>query len=175
MGRRLVVIEELWKSVKEYPSYEVSNMGNIRNIHTNKCLKQMKDIYGYLRVNLVYKDENGIKKRRKVQVHRIVAKAFIPNPNNLPQINHIDEVKTNNVIDNLEWCTQYYNSNYGTARRRASITHTGYKHTAETKLKISNANKGRQSMLNKKHTAETKLKMSKARKLWWEKKKEVKL
>lgn len=70
--------------------------------------------YGYCCVNLI-KDN----KTRSFRVHRLVADAFIPNPNNYPQVNHINEVKTDNRVENLEWCTHEYNINYGTRNQRA--------------------------------------------------------
>ena len=88
--------------------YEVSNIGNIKRINKDKCRKFNINRDGYVLVNL-YK--NGISKN--LLVHRIVAKAFIPNPNNLSQINHKDGNKQNNRIDNLEWCSA-----------KENITHT---------------------------------------------------
>ena len=100
---------EEWKNVIGYEGlYEVSNKGNVRNIRRNTLLKLSKNNYGYIKVFL-YK--NGI--RTCLSVHRLVAQAFIPNPDNLPQVNHKDEDKTNNSVDNLEWCNQKYNVNYG--------------------------------------------------------------
>ena len=80
--------------------YEVSNIGNIKRINKDKCRKFNINRDGYVLVNLYI---NGISKN--LLVHRIVAKAFIPNPNNLSQINHKDGNKQNNRIDNLEWCS----------------------------------------------------------------------
>ena len=100
---------EEWKNVIGYEGlYEVSNIGNVRNVRRNTLLKLSKTNYGYIQVYL-YK--NGI--RTGLKVHRLVAQAFIPNPDNLPQINHLDEDKTNNRVDNLEWCSHKYNVNYG--------------------------------------------------------------
>lgn len=100
---------EEWKNVIGYEGlYEVSNKGNVRNVRRNTLLKLSKNRYGYIQVYL-YK--NGI--RKGFRVHRLVAEAFLSNPDNLPQVNHKDEDKTNNNVDNLEWCDQKYNVNYG--------------------------------------------------------------
>lgn len=100
---------EEWKNVIGYEGlYEVSNKGNVRNVRRNKLLRLQKN-QGYIRVGL---SKNGIK--TWLRVHRLVAQAFLPNPDNLPQINHKDEDKTNNSVDNLEWCTAKYNNTYGT-------------------------------------------------------------
>lgn len=109
---------EEWRAVPGYEGlYEVSNMGNVRNVRRNTLLKLSKNNNEYIRVCLC---KNCI--RTLLSVHRLVAQAFIPNPNNLPQVNHKDEDKTNNNVDNLEWCTAKYNINYGTARIRAKET-----------------------------------------------------
>lgn len=115
---------EVWKDVLGYEGlYQVSNKGNVYSVERvssqgKKCggriLKLGYNRGGYLKVNL-YKDG---KMKTKI-VHRLVAEAFIPNPNNYPEINHIDEVKDNNNIENLEWCTSKYNSNHGTRNERA--------------------------------------------------------
>ena len=97
---------ETWKAIKGYPNYEVSNLGNVRNKKGN-VLKPEETERGYLRVNLF---NNGKVKHHKI--HRLVASTFIPNENNFPQINHKDENKKNNKVDNLEWCTNWYNSHY---------------------------------------------------------------
>lgn len=107
-------MEEIWKNIENYPNYQISNYGTVKNLH-NKCLKPYKDIWGYLRVTL---SNNG--KVKHYKIHRLVAEAFIPNPNNLPQINHKDENRLNNCVDNLEWCTAKYNSNYGNMGKKLS-------------------------------------------------------
>lgn len=110
------MIEE-WKAVPGYEGlYEVSNKGNVRNVRRNTLLRLQKN-QGYIRVWL-YK--NGI--QAGLRVHRLVAQAFIPNPDNLPEVNHIDEDKTNNRVDNLEWCSRKYNVNFGTRNIRAKET-----------------------------------------------------
>lgn len=108
---------EVWKPIVGYEGrYEVSNLGMVRQ--GEKSVSQYKDGKGYLRVFLC---KDG--KQRNVKVHRLVALAFIPNPDNLPCVNHKDEVKTNNQVDNLEWCDWKYNINYGTGKYRAAMTH----------------------------------------------------
>lgn len=114
-------VEEIWRPVVEYEGlYEVSNLGRVRGIPRGGCdgrvLKQGLNDKGYYCVNL---SKHCVIKR--CRVHRLVAMAFIPNPNNYPSINHKDENPHNNHVDNLEWCTQKYNMNYGTARERAAL------------------------------------------------------
>ena len=106
-------MEEIWKIIEEYPDYMVSNMGRVKSLNYNrtgkeKIMKGSQDKDGYLKV-VLYKE----KKEKTHRIHRLVAAAFIDNPNNLSQINHKDEDKTNNRVDNLEFCTAKYNINYG--------------------------------------------------------------
>lgn len=119
--------KEFWKPVVGYEGlYEVSNMGRIRSLDridslgrkiVGKIKNQRNDLDGYKHVDLF---KNG--KAKTAKVHREVAMAFIPNPENLPQINHKDEDKANNRVDNLEWCTPGYNNNYGTHAERSRAT-----------------------------------------------------
>lgn len=109
---------EIWKDVLGYEGlYEVSNLGRIKKKFKHKEIicKPSEDYRGYKQIVLT-KDH----KRKSFKVHRLVAQVFIPNPNNLPQINHKDENKLNNRIDNLEWCTQQFNNNYGTRNYRCT-------------------------------------------------------
>ena len=109
----MIEIEE-FRDIPGYEGmYEVSNLGRVKNVETGRILKPGKDRYGYLQLVL---SKNGIMKT--IKVHRLVAQAFLPNPNNYPQVNHRDEDKTNNTIDNLEWCDAKYNINYGTRTER---------------------------------------------------------
>lgn len=105
---------EIWKEIDD--RYSISNFGRVKSNYRNKdlVLKQ-RVVNGYLKVNL-YKD----KIMKSVSVHRLVAEAFIPNPDDLPEVNHKDENKENNYVDNLEWCTPKYNCNYGTRIDRIS-------------------------------------------------------
>lgn len=112
--------EEIWKSVDGFEGlYEVSNLGRVkslkRNTATNKVLKP-HDTKKYLQVCLC---KNGIKK--DMLIHRLVAEAFIDNPNNLPEVNHKDENKYNNVAENLEWISKIENLTYGTRLERIGI------------------------------------------------------
>ena len=112
------MIKEIWKYKKDYEGhYQVSNCGRVKSIKfgKEKILKQRKDKRGYYSVVL---SKNGIVK--KYSVHRLVAEAFIDNTDNLPYVNHKDEDKTNNNVNNLEWCDAKYNINYGTCIERRS-------------------------------------------------------
>ena len=111
-------MNKVWKEIEIAPNYLVSNNGEVKNKLNNNLLKLHKDKYGYLRVELTI----GLEKKKTVLVHRLVAQAFIPNFDNLPQVNHKNEIKTDNRVENLEWCTQEYNCKYGTGQERSKKT-----------------------------------------------------
>lgn len=131
----ILKMEEIWKDVIGYEGlYKVSNLGRVRSLNRNvtdkngtsytligTILKQNK-CGDYLRVSL-WKD--GIIKGKLV--HRLVAEAFISNPDNLPVVNHKDEDKWNNNLDNLEWCTQSYNALYSKSSIRKDTSPIGKK------------------------------------------------
>lgn len=106
-------MEEVWKNIDD--RYSVSNLGRVKSNYANKerILKPFTNKRGYLLVDIRHPNY-----RKSMQVHRLVALAFISNPNGLPEINHKDEDKSNNCVDNLEWCTTEYNCNYGTRNKR---------------------------------------------------------
>ena len=93
--------------------YAVTSCGKVYSYRNEKFLKLQKRKDGYLQVNLCKNSE-----RKKYLVHRLVAEAYLPNPNNLPCVNHRDENKENNALPNLEWCTHEYNINYGSHNKR---------------------------------------------------------
>lgn len=114
--------------------YEVSSLGQVRN-KKGEVLKQGIKRTPCTCYKVVHLWKEG--KYHRKYIHRLIAEAFIPNPNNLPMVNHKDEDGTNNFIDNLEWCTREYNVNYGTAKERRAKKLRGVPHTAEHKQKIS--------------------------------------
>ena len=108
--------EEIWCPIKGFEGlYEVSDKGRVKSIGygKEKILKPFSNKDGYLQVGL--RKNRG---RKNWLVHRLVAKTFIPNPDNLPEVNHKDEDKTNNSVQNLDWCDKKYNNNYGTRTQR---------------------------------------------------------
>jgi hypothetical protein len=128
-------MEEIWKDIAGYEGlYQVSNLGRVRSLgrdivrrtrygtmapyHINgKVLKPLHSQGDYCYVHLFDKDGTSINHK----VHRLVAKAFVPNPDNLNEVNHIDEDKDNNRADNLEWVTHIANCNYGTRNDRSKV------------------------------------------------------
>lgn len=123
--------EERWLPVAGFEGYyEVSDQGRVRSVdRVVKCRgRGMRNLPGKVRPTqkrpngylFVALSRDGIKKQ--LSVHRLVASAFVPNPNELPMVNHIDEDKTNNACSNLEWCDAEYNANYGTGKNRSSDT-----------------------------------------------------
>lgn len=126
-------MEEIWRDIKGYEGlYQVSNLGRVKSLNYNhtkkeKILTNNKHNTNYLSVTLV---KNKVKKQ--ILVHRLVAEAFIPNKYNYPIVNHKNEDKSNNKVDNLEWCTYEYNNNYGT--RVVKTTKQVYQYTLDGQL-----------------------------------------
>ena len=117
-------MKEEFRDIAGYEGlYEVSNLGNVKSLNKRKgrILKPSKEKTDYLRVCL---SKQGVEK--KYLVHRLVAQAFIDNPNNLTEINHKDEDKQNNRVDNLEWCNRCYNINYGTRNQKVGESNTNH-------------------------------------------------
>ena len=125
-------MEEIWKDVEGYEGiYQVSNLGRVKSLARliepsngkrpywiYECImSQYKESTGYMNVKL---SKNG--RHKSAFVHRLVAQAFHPNPDNLREVNHKDENKTNNRVDNLEWCSTSYNVQYGTSMQRRKKT-----------------------------------------------------
>jgi hypothetical protein len=161
-------MEEIWRDIEGYEGlYQVSNLGRVKSLYRvtisnsgrrytcqEMILRQGVSTRNYR--NVVLRKNCSSK---TYSVHQLVARAFIPNPDNLPMINHKDENPSNNCVDNLEWCTAKYNSNYGTSVERMlkskikNGTFSGWKLSDETKEKVRQAN------LGKHHTEETKHKL----------------
>lgn len=105
--------KEIWKDISGYEGlYQVSNLGRVKSLENRSNHKKEKILASHIRNQYygvtLYKDSHY----KNYTIHRLVAEAFIPNPDNLPEVNHKDENKLNNYVDNLEWCTRQYNNTY---------------------------------------------------------------
>lgn len=124
--------KEIWKDIPGYEGlYKVNQWGDIFSLYTNKKIKYSTSKDGYKQYNL-----SKNKKKRIMTAHRAVALAFIPNPDNLPVINHKDEDPQNCYVDNLEWCTYQYNAVYNDAhiKRGNNLSKKVYKYDVEGNL-----------------------------------------
>jgi hypothetical protein len=184
-------MKEIWKPVPGFEGlYEVSTEGAVRSLPGKKThskgrtLRLTANSYGYLVVGL---RKDG--KAKQFTVHRLVAMTFIPNPLELPQVNHKDEDKTNNHVENLEWCDAKYNCNWGTWRERDTRSHIGERNpmygvrgekhpcfgkhpSEETRKKMSLSHIGIQKgeehpLWGKHHSEESRRKMSEAQKRYY--------
>ena len=119
-------IDEIWRDIAGYEGkYQISNLGRVRSLYDAKrsriiVLKSMKQKNGYLYVSLW---KNNAK--RNTLIHRLVAMSFVDNPNDYQEVNHKDENKENNVVENLEWCEHKYNMQYGSVGNKISAAKTG--------------------------------------------------
>ena len=181
--------EEIWKPIKGYEGlYEISNLGRVKSLNYNRTgkeeiLKNAECSNGYLTVGLT---KNG--KQKLFKIHRLVAEAFIPNPENKPCIDHINTIKNDNRVENLRWVTNEENNNNPLTKKKRNENYANFKgenhpmygrtgenhpmygkhHSEETRKKMSknHANfKGENHpFYGKHHTEETKRKMSEAKK-----------
>ena len=119
--------------IKGFERYQITDDGRVWSKISNKYLAFKKHVDGYLRVTLCGTD--GLKKT--IGVHRLVAEAFIPNPNNLPQVNHKDENPDNNNYSNLEWCSVQYNNTYGNRIAKAREKKLNHKNISKEVFQYS--------------------------------------
>ena len=125
--------KEIWKRIEWSPQYEISSHGRLKSYKVDKAngrlIKLKPDRKGYAKVEI---DDHSEGRIRKVGIHQLVAQAFIPNPENKPCVNHIDENKLNNHVSNLNWMTVKENNNHGTRNERAGRSRGKKVHCIET-------------------------------------------
>ncbi len=136
-------MEEIWKDIEDYEGYyQISNLGNVKSLDYrrrgySKNLTPKINNRGYAWVELAV---NGLK--QYFLIHRLVATAFIVNPNKYPIVNHIDENPLNNIVDNLEWCTSSYNALYSRERHdyESKIVRIGNRKTSTHRRRCESIN-----------------------------------
>ena len=148
------IIKEIWKPIDGFENYEVSNLGRVKSLKYGKILKPQNNGNGYLFVHLC---RNG--KSKQFCVHRLVATAFIPNPKGFKQVNHRDEVKTNNCVENLEFCNAKYNNSYGTRMEKVAaalskvVEASKYPDFRTIKLRFASTNEAGRNGYDKGHVS----------------------
>ena len=111
------ILQEEWRDIPQLINYEVSNLGNIRHKRNKNNLKTIKKDTGYLQIRIRVDGKN-----RTFKIHRLVASSFVPNPDNKPFVNHIDNDRTNNNASNLEWCTPKENYDWCAKQGRNTVS-----------------------------------------------------
>ena len=122
-------MKEEYRKIEGFENYEISNLGNVRNMTTGKILTQQKRNDGYKHLNLT-----SNYKIKGVLIHRLIAVAFIPNPDNKPNVDHIDNNRSNNDISNLRWCSQQENMCNKKVNTTSQSGIKGVSHHKETNL-----------------------------------------
>lgn len=140
MDKILDLENEVWKAIEGFDDYLISSMGRVKSLKYNKerILKGLKDTDGYLQVYLY-----SANKPRMRKVHRLVATAFLENPLNLPQVNHKNEIPSDNRLENLEWCDCKYNLTYNDGAKKRAETKKKSAAWKETMARV-NAKKRKQ-------------------------------